>query len=149
MIEIILSNETEKELDEKFEDIIQKTIKTCGAIMGLADEDWEVSVSIVSSEEIKNLNRDYRGVDKVTDVLSFPMDFDMDLPIKMLGDIVINIDKIKSQAIEFNHSEERELSYLTVHSFLHLLGYDHIDEEERLIMRSKEKEIMEVLGISR
>ena len=69
--------------------------------------------------------------------------------MKMLGDIVINLEKIKSQALEFNHSEERELSYLTVHSMLHLLGFDHIDEEDRVEMRKKENEIMEELGILR
>ena len=148
MIEIILSNETKEELKENYESIINIAINKAGEIMELKD-DWEVSVSIVSPEDIRMLNRDYRGVDEVTDVLSFPLDFDVDVPMKMLGDIVINLEKIKSQALEFNHSEERELSYLTVHSMLHLLGFDHIDEEDRVEMRKKENEIMEVLGILR
>lgn len=148
MIEIILSNETKEELKENYESIINIAINKAGEIMELKD-DWEVSVSIVSPEDIRMLNRDYRGVDEVTDVLSFPLDFDVDVPMKMLGDIVINLEKIKSQALEFNHSEERELSYLTVHSMLHLLGFDHIDEEDRVEMRKKENEIMEELGILR
>lgn len=147
MIEILLANETEDELNPKFESVIEKSVNVVGEIMDLQGN-WEVSVSIVTPEEIQVLNREYRGVDKVTDVLSFPMEFEMDLPIKPLGDIVINMGKIKSQALEFNHSEERELSYLTVHSMLHLLGFDHIDDEERKVMREKEKEIMKVLGIS-
>ncbi len=147
MIEILLSNETEDELNPEFESVIEKSVNVVGEIMNLQGN-WEVSVSIVTPEEIQVLNREYRGVDKVTDVLSFPMEFEMDLPIKLLGDIVINMEKIKSQALEFNHSEERELSYLTVHSMLHLLGFDHIDDEERKVMREKEKEIMKVLGIS-
>lgn len=148
MIEIILSNETEEKLKQDYETSIHNTINRVCEIMNL-EGDWEVSVSIVSPEEIRVLNKEYRGVDKETDVLSFPLDFYMDVPIKMLGDIVINIEKIKSQALEFNHSEERELSYMTVHSMLHLLGFDHIEEEDRTEMRNKEKEIMEVLGISR
>lgn len=147
MIEILLSNETEDELNPEFESVIEKSVNVVGEIMNLQGN-WEVGVSIVTPEEIQVLNREYRGVDKVTDVLSFPMEFEMDLPIKLLGDIVINMEKIKSQALEFNHSEERELSYLTVHSMLHLLGFDHIDDEERKVMREKEKEIMKVLGIS-
>lgn len=148
MIEIILSNETEEELKENYESIINIAINKVGEIMELKG-DWEVSVSIVNPEEIRMLNSEYRGVDEITDVLSFPLDFDVDVPMKMLGDIVINLEKIKSQALEFNHSEERELSYLTVHSMLHLLGFDHIDEEDRVGMRKKENEIMEELGILR
>lgn len=148
MIDIILSNETEEELKENYESIINIAINKVGEIMELKG-DWEVSVSIVNPEEIRMLNSEYRGVDEITDVLSFPLDFDVDVPMKMLGDIVINLEKIKSQALEFNHSEERELSYLTVHSMLHLLGFDHIDEEDRVEMRKKENEIMEELGILR
>ncbi|NLD17419.1 MAG: rRNA maturation RNase YbeY [Tissierellia bacterium] len=147
-MEIILSNETEEELKENYESIINIAINKVGEIMELKG-DWEVSVSIVNPEEIRMLNSEYRGVDEITDVLSFPLDFDVDVPMKMLGDIVINLEKIKSQALEFNHSEERELSYLTVHSMLHLLGFDHIDEEDRVEMRKKENEIMEELGILR
>lgn len=148
MIEILLSNETGDKLNPEFENVIKNSVNVVGEIMDLQGL-WEVSVSIVTPEEIKVLNREYREVDQVTDVLSFPMEFEMDLPIKLLGDIVINIEKIKSQALEFNHSEERELSYLTVHSMLHLLGFDHIEDGEREVMRKKEKEIMKVLGISR
>ena len=104
------------------------------------------------------MNREYRGVDRPTDVLSFPM-FDSteemeemqrltggDVP---LGDVVICMDKIREQAEEFGHSEERETVYLFTHSVLHLLGYDHEEDEDRRKMRAREEEIMESLGISR
>lgn len=108
--------------------------------------DFEVSVSFVTNEEIRELNRDYRNVDSETDVLSFPMDDEFD-GITLLGDIVISTQKIIEQASDFNHSLEREMLYLTVHSMLHLLGYDHMDSDEKEDMRAKEKEIMRNLKI--
>ena len=88
--------------------------------------DYEVSISLVNNEEIKELNRDYRGVDSETDVLSFPLedDFGMDLPL--LGDIIITVEKALEQAEEYGHSLEREMAYLTAHSMFHLMGYDHL-----------------------
>ena len=113
------------------------------------NSNYEVSVTLVDGKTIRELNKEYRGVDKVTDVLSFPLDFgsELDMPITPLGDVVINLEKIKEQAEEFGHSEMRELSYLTVHSLLHLLGFDHIADEDRKDMREKEKEIMKALDI--
>lgn len=108
--------------------------------------DFEVSVSFVTNEEIRELNRDYRNVDSETDVLSFPMDDEFD-GVTLLGDIVISTQKIIEQANDFNHSLEREMLYLTVHSMLHLLGYDHMDSDEKEDMRAKEKEIMRNLKI--
>ena len=115
--------------------------------LGLGN-DYEISLTVVTPEEIRNLNRDYRGVDKETDVLSFPL-FDRDqIPESgMLGDIVISSQRVIDQAKEFGHSEEREFTYLAIHSLLHLLGYDHIEEDDRLEMRQKEKEIMKRLGV--
>ena len=102
----------------------------------------------MDKEEIKNLNRDYRGVDSVTDVLSFPLFERYEIPeFGMLGDIVICSDKVLEQAEEFGHSYERELLYLTVHSTLHILGYDHIEEEDKKEMRKIEKEVMRILGV--
>ena len=120
--------------------------------------DVEISLSFVSLDEIHELNRDYRGVDRPTDVLSFPMYGSIEeleeacrsIPDSApLGDVVICMDKIKEQAAEFGHSEERETVYLFTHSVLHLLGYDHETEEDRQEMRRREEEVMEELGISR
>lgn len=108
---------------------------------------FEVSVSFVTNDEIRTLNREYRNVDSETDVLSFPMDEDEFDGIIILGDIVLSTQKIIEQANDFEHSLEREMLYLTVHSMLHLLGYDHINSEEKEEMRTKEKEIMKKLQI--
>lgn len=112
-------------------------------------EPWEVSISLVDAETIHRLNREYRGVDRVTDVLSFPLDERDPEGCLLLGDVVINLQKVKEQAKEYGHSEKRELSYLTVHSLLHLLGYDHEEEEDKRQMRDKEKRILANLAIGR
>ena len=113
----------------------------------------EISVTFVDMEEIHQLNRDYREVDSPTDVLSFPQFDDLnDLPEDgeiALGDVVICKEKAEEQAAEFGHSFEREIIYLFVHSVLHLLGYDHMDEDEKKIMRKREEEVMQELGITR
>lgn len=113
----------------------------------------EVSVTFVSMEEIHQLNREYRQVDSPTDVLSFPQFDDLtDLPEEgeiALGDVVICEEKAREQAAEFGHSFEREILYLFVHSVLHLLGYDHMEEDEKAVMRRREEEIMEVIGLAR
>ncbi len=108
--------------------------------------DFEVSVSFVTNEEIKELNRDYRNVDSETDVLSFPMDDEFD-GVTILGDIVLSTQKIIEQANDLGNSLEREMLYLTVHSMLHLIGYDHMNDDEKKEMREKEKEIMKNLKI--
>jgi len=110
------------------------------------DGDFEISVSFVTNEEIKKLNKEYRNVDNETDVLSFPMNEEFD-GVNILGDIVISTQKIIEQADDFGHSPEREMIYLTVHSMLHLLGYDHMENDEKSAMRAKEKEIMKNLKI--
>lgn len=110
------------------------------------DGDFEISVSFVTNEEIKELNKEYRNVDSETDVLSFPMNEEFD-GVTILGDIVISTQKIIEQADDFGHSPEREMIYLTVHSMLHLLGYDHMENDEKSAMRAKEKEIMKNLKI--
>ena len=124
-------------------------------------DDCEVSVLLTDNEGIHELNRDYRGVDRPTDVLSFPAnelspgEFDADLCERdpetgrvFLGDMAISLEKCEAQAEEFGHSFERELMYLMVHSTLHLLGYDHVDEAEmKRQMRGREDVIMSRLGI--
>lgn len=120
------------------------------------EKDTEVSVTFVSNNEIKNLNKTYRNKDLVTDVLSFPLNENDNYEINaetgavVLGDIVISLETAFKQAENFGHSLEREIGFLTVHSMLHLLGYDHetspLDERK---MREKEEEVLEILGISR
>lgn len=132
-------------IDEEIEKIVEKSIEAALKEIEFTD-DYEVSVSFVGDEEIHELNRDYRGVDRTTDVLSFPMDDEF---TNMLGDIVININKVIEQAKEYGHSEKREISYLTVHSTLHLMGFDHEEEEDKKEMRSVEDRVMEKLEISR
>ncbi len=120
----------------------------------------EISILITDSHAIQEINREQRGIDKVTDVLSFPMQeleagnfhveenqLDPDSGRLYLGDIVLNIDKVYSQAEEYGHDKEREITYLVVHSVLHLLGYDHEDEgEKKAIMRAREEEILRDAG---
>lgn len=133
------------EITEENESAIKKAVEAVLAEEKL-EGDFEVSVSFVTNDEIKNLNRDYRNVDTETDVLSFPMDDEFE-GVAILGDIVLSTQKIIEQAKDYSHSLEREMIYLTVHSMLHLLGYDHMAGEEKKAMREKEKEIMKKLKI--
>ena len=118
--------------------------------------DLEVSVTFTDDEGIRKLNRSYRKIDRATDVLSFPLfDFEgegdaiSDELDDMLGDIVLSLERAAAQAEEFGHSFEREVAFLTVHSMLHLLGYDHeTSEEDELDMRRRQTEIMEMLGLA-
>ncbi len=121
---------------------------------GLGDRLCEVDITFVSSRKIRELNRQFRQVDRETDVLSFPLgdgDYETDPEngAVSLGDIVISLEKAYDQAREYGHSFEREVGFLTVHSMLHLLGYDHIDEDEGDVMREHEKIILERIGLTR
>ncbi|MCI8648064.1 MAG: rRNA maturation RNase YbeY [Firmicutes bacterium] len=120
---------------------------------GISPERAEVSLSFVTGEEIKELNHQYRGIDQVTDVLSFPQYADLnEIPQKgqlLLGDVVICTERARSQAEEFGHSLEREIVYLFIHSICHLLGYDHMEEEDRQQMRKKEETVMKQLELER
>ena len=116
----------------------------------------EVSVTFTDNEGIHELNKKFRGVDKPTDVLSFPLfDFEgetdeppVDEIMSNLGDIVISLERAKEQADEYGHSFEREVAFLCVHSMLHLLGYDHeVSEEDEIEMRAKQTEIMKIMGL--
>ncbi len=120
------------------------------------DKDTEISVSFVDNTEIKRLNSFYRNKDVSTDVLSFPLgedgvyDINKETGFTMLGDIVISLETAVAQASMYGHSLEREVGFLTVHSMLHLLGYDHeLTPLDERIMREKEESILEKLGISR
>ncbi|AKA70648.1 rRNA maturation RNase YbeY [Clostridium scatologenes] len=128
----------------------------------------EVSIIFVDNEKIKEINKENRNIDKVTDVLSFPMldyekgkvfkdiykDFnfshvDLDEGSLVLGDIVLSLEKASEQSLEFNHSFIREVIYLTIHSVLHLLGYDHMEEDEKSVMRKREEQILEKFHLTR
>ena len=135
-------------ITEEIKNLIEKSIAAVLKIEKL-DENVEVSVSFVGDDEIRNLNREYRGVDKSTDVLSFPMDDEFIIDNRILGDVIINTRRVMEQAEELGHSNERELSYLTVHSILHLLGYDHMEDEDKKEMREREKLAMKELSIYR
>ncbi len=115
----------------------------------------EISITIVTNAEIQKINSKFRNIDKPTDVLSFPLlDFENTSPLEpsetiILGDIVISIEKALSQSEEYGHSIERELGFLTAHSMLHLLGYDHINPDEEKIMFSKQEEILNNIKLRR
>ena len=118
--------------------------------------DAEINVTLVDDEEIKRLNAQFRDIDRSTDVLSFPLGDNGEYDINpennacMLGDVVLSLEHAAAQALEFGLSFSREEAYLTVHSVLHLLGYDHInDEEERKIMREKEEQVMKLMKLER
>ncbi len=134
------------EISGELEGLLESVIKECLRVEGL-DEDYEVSVSFVTDDEIQGLNRDFRGVDKVTDVLSFPVDDEFDVGDKLLGDIIISTNRAKEQAEDYGHEFIREMAYLTAHSMFHLMGYDHMDDEGKSDMRSKEKMVMKNLNI--
>lgn len=140
----------EQNIAEEILRTMEKAAEYCVQLEGVDPEACEVSVSFVSPEEIRELNRDYRETDRVTDVLSFPQ---YDSPEEMtgqiieLGDVVICEEQAAAQAKEFGHSYEREVIYLFVHSILHLLGYDHMEPDEKAEMRAREEEVMEHLGI--
>ena len=141
--------------------LIRKAIRTALAAEGV-DFPCEVDVSVTSDEGIHQINLDMRGVDRPTDVLSFPAfdltpgefpgeeDADPDTGRVPLGDMAISLERVRAQAKEYGHSNRRELAYLVVHSVLHLLGYDHLDEgPQKARMRSREDAIMAELGIER
>ena len=127
----------------------------------------EVNLTLTDNEGIHAINREYRRIDRPTDVLSFPMlsysapgdfsflnrecedDFNPDTGEAILGDIIISVDKVKEQAASYGHSEKREFAFLIVHSMLHLFGYDHMTEEEAHVMEEKQRQILEAMNILR
>ena len=121
------------------------------SIFNTIDDNRCFDIIFVSKERIHQINRDYRNVDRVTDVISFALNDDETCNsfVRVLGDIYISIDKAKSQAEEYGHSLKRELSFLTVHGFLHLLRYDHIEKEDEIKMFSLQNEILKEYGVNR
>lgn len=129
--------------------------RCCNAVLQMEKFEGpvEISVTFTDNKGIKELNSQYRNKDIETDVLSFPMgengvyDTDMETGAKILGDVVISMEKARDQAELFGHSLQREVGYLTAHSVLHLLGYDHMENLEKVRMREKEELVMEQLGL--
>lgn len=157
---------TEKKQDIPCEDIFHEVAAAVLSQEGCPFE-AEISLTLVGNEEIQGMNREHRGIDKVTDVLSFPMTdfqvpgdfsflnkgdpeyFDPDSGELMLGDIVICMERAEEQAEEYGHSKKREFAFLIAHSMLHLLGFDHEEEEEERIMLEKQEKALSSLGIIR
>lgn len=151
-MEVLIDNRQSKiTINNEIENLVKEVCEECLKLEGRS-LNYEISVSFVDNEEIRELNKTYRGKDKATDVLSFPMEDDEILVEEnseeaILGDIVISAEKALEQSEDYGHSFEREIAYLTAHSMFHLMGYDHMTEEEKKIMRDKEKQIMKKLGI--
>ncbi len=146
----ILWDEEEGLVSQVIDDIYEAA-RLCLSMEGLPEDNVEISLSCVSNDEIRALNRDYRNKDSVTDVLSFPQFEDLNnIPLNQvfsLGDVIISMEQVTLQAKEYGHSTKRELLYLFVHSVLHLLGYDHENPEDKKEMRRFEEEVMTKLGI--
>lgn len=147
------------EENEEYNKIINTVVKECFEEEGLDNIKIYINIILTNPEEIKRINKEYRNIDKETDVLSFPM-FQKEeieglikkkenIVTDILGDVVISIPRVYEQAEEYNHSFERELSYMVVHGFYHLMGYDHMEEEEKKIMRQKEENVLQKLNITR
>lgn len=149
-VEYYIENEQDKiEVLQEYETLIKKSVEETLKFEGF-DGDAEVSVTFVDNEEIKEINKEFRDIDKETDVLSFPMEEEFSGGKCILGDIVISLEKAKSQSVEYGHSFERELCFLCVHSTLHLLGYDHVtSNEDEKEMFSKQEEILKQMGMER
>ena len=144
------------EKNEGFEKIINKVLIECFKEENLQNSKLYISIILTTPEHIKEINKKYRNIDMETDVLSFPMFEKNEINSlknlnyeEALGDIVISIEKVKNQAEEYAHSFERELSYMVVHGFYHLMGEDHIKEEEKIKMREKEEKVLRKLNITR
>ncbi len=155
-IEIFLSDEQKKLAPpEDMEQLIEMCARAALDEEQI-DEDAQVSVTLVDNEAIREINNEHRGIDKATDVLSFPLgdedsfDTDPETGAILLGDIVISLERAKEQAEEYGHSYRREVAFLITHSLFHLLGYDHVDsEEDEKLMFGKQDKVLEKLGITR
>ena len=146
-------NYEKTEKKEEYEVLIQEITEKCFKEEKLDKTDLYLSITLSNEEYIQTINKQTRNIDKPTDVLSFPMFEKDEIPKEktgipdVLGDIIICIPIVKKQAIEYEHSFERELSYMLVHGFYHLMGYDHIEEKDKEKMRAKEENILSKLNI--
>ena len=149
MNKVELFNQTEKEINEL--DTVLKVLDSALKKENL--DDVSFNLIIVDNEYIHELNRTYRNIDRETDVITFALEDEDSIILpsdeRVLGDIYISIDKAESQALEYGHSLLRELSFLAVHGFYHLLGYDHMTQDDEKVMFKKQEEVLEEYGISR
>ena len=146
------------EEDSKYFELIEQVIGQAFVEEKIDNINLYINIILTDPENIRKINKEYRDIDKATDVLSFPM-FEKDEIEKMkkdgndieepLGDIVISIQKVEEQAKEYGHSFERELSYMLIHGFYHLMGYDHMNDEDKKQMREKEEIVLDKLNINR
>lgn len=150
------------EENKEFEELIEKVVETCFREEMLLNTNLYLNIILTNPENIRRANKEYRNIDKETDVLSFPMFEKQEIEEliekskvakleveDVLGDIIISIQRVEEQAKEYGHSFARELSYMVVHGFYHLMGYDHIKEEDKKLMRPKEEFILNKLNITR
>lgn len=146
----------ELEENKDYEELLNRVLLECFKIENMENSNVYIDVTLTNPKNIRRLNNEYRNIDKETDVLSFPM-FEKDEIENVkktefresLGDIVISIERVKQQAEEYGHSFERELAYMIVHGFYHLMGEDHIEEKDKEIMRAKEENVLNKLNILR
>lgn len=144
------------EVNEAYIDMIQRLIGFAAKHENITEE-AEISINFVDNREIQIINRNYRQIDRPTDVISFALEEEGEGEVKIigedmpliLGDIVISVDMAKEQADEYNHSLERELGFLALHGFLHLLGYDHMNDADEKTMFSRQEELLNAFGLSR
>ena len=156
MLIVNLSNEQNIKISEQITSLLKAA---CEAVLKNEEfnDDAEINITLVSDERIRELNSAFRNIDKSTDVLSFPQyEFDEEGDVShitdgvlILGDVIISLEHAKAQSLEFNHSLNREVGYLTAHSMLHLLGYDHMEDDEKARMRQKEEQIMTNIKLTR
>jgi len=141
------------EENQEYINSLKKVIDKCFEEEKLRDKNLYINIVLTNPENIRKINKEHRSIDKETDVLSFPMFEKEELEQRkeinqdVLGDIVISIEKVKEQAEEYGHSFERELAYMAVHGFYHLMGYDHMNENDKLLMRQKEENVLNKLNI--
>ena len=147
MNEFEIFNETDYQVDiQKIKNLLDYALKNENIT------NTEFNIIFVNNEEIRKINREYRGIDRETDVISFALEDDDSFPetkVKVLGDIYISVGRIISQAKEYGHSETRECAFLVIHGLLHLLGYDHMTKEEEEVMFKKQEAILDGYGITR
>lgn len=150
-------------IDPSLIELLERILQEAAAVEGI--QEGEVALTFVDNEQIHELNREYRGIDRPTDVLSFALnesveeeldilyeiedEQELDEMNDLLGDIIISTERAKEQADEYGHSLEREIGFLFVHGFLHLLGYDHQDEPSEQIMMDKQEAVLEKVGLRR
>jgi len=150
------------EENEEYKELILNVVRECFKTEHLENANMYLNVILTNPENIRKANKEYRNIDKETDVLSFPMFEKDEIEViilkskeekiqinEVLGDIIVSIPKVKEQAIEYGHSTTRELAYMIVHGFYHVMGYDHMNEEEKQVMREKEENVLNKLDIKR